>query len=101
MLVSRWQAPLIPAREQVLMMFETEGLKAKEEILGPGFQLEDRRHPFEEVRMVAQGQLLLNVAGNRLLLRAGDKIVIPANTRFSMKVEGDQACHCVFAQRLF
>lgn len=101
MLVSRWQAPLIPSRDQVLMMFESEGLRAKEEMLKPNFSVEDRRHPFEEVRMVAQGQLLLNIAGNRLLLRAGDKIVIPANTRFSMKVEGDQVCHCVFAQRLY
>jgi quercetin dioxygenase-like cupin family protein len=101
MLVTRWQAPLVPNKQQIKMMFEAEGLTPYEEVFPPQTNIGDHRHPFDEVRMVAEGQLLLDIAGNRLLLRAGDKIIIPSNTRHSKQVEGAAPCVCICAQKAF
>jgi len=99
MLMTRWQAPHVPTLEQVKMIFELEGLHFNEETLNPGTVLQDHRHPFDEIRMVVSGTLFLNVSGNQLLLRPGDRIEIPANTRHSKKVDGTNPCLCVVAQR--
>ena len=101
MLVIRWQAPVVPTKQQIKMMFEAEGLTPFEEIFPAQSQVVDHRHPFDEVRMVAEGQLLLDIAGNRLLLRPGDKIVIPSNTRHSKHVEGTQGCVSICAHKAF
>lgn len=101
MLVTRWQAPMVPNFQQMQMMFEAEGLTPYEEAIPPQTTIADHRHPFDEVRMVAKGQLLLDIAGNRLLLRPGDKIVIPSNTRHSKRNDGDAPCVCVCAQKAF
>lgn len=101
MLVTRWQAPVVPNKMQIKLMLEAEGLVTYEEEFPPRTLVPDHRHPFDEVRIVAEGQLLLDIAGNRLLLRAGDKIVIPSNTRHSKQVEGDQPCVCICAQKTY
>ena len=101
MLVMRWQAPLVPDRQQILLMFEAEGLQPTEEVFPPKSVIKDHRHPFDEVRMVVSGQLLFDIAGNRLLLRAGDKIVIPSNTKHSKKVEGEAPCISICAYKGF
>ncbi|MGE3385844.1 MAG: cupin domain-containing protein [Bdellovibrionales bacterium] len=101
MLVTRWQAPMVPTKQQIKMMFEAEGLTPYEELFPPQTNVADHRHPFDEVRMVAEGQMMLDIAGNRLLLRAGDKIIIPSNTRHSKHVEGEQPCLCICAQKTF
>ena len=101
MLVTRWQAPLVPDKKQIFLMFEAEGLQAFEELFDSNTLIQDHRHPFDEVRMVAKGQLILDIAGNKLLLRAGDKILIPSNTRHSIKVEGQDPCICICARKTF
>lgn len=101
MLVTRWQAPRLPEKSQIFMMFEAEGLEPLEEILSAGKGIPDHRHPFDEVRMVASGQLLLDIAGNQMLLRAGDKVVIPANTRHSKRAEGPDDCICICANQIY
>ena len=101
MLVRRWQAPVVPMKEQIVRMFEMEGLDPYEEVFPRGAEVGDHKHPFDEVRMVSEGELLLNVAGNQLLLRAGDRIVIPSNTRHSKKVQGDSECICICAKKAF
>ena len=101
MLVTRWQAAMVPTKQQIKLMFEAEGLSPFEEVFPPQAQVTDHRHPFDEVRMVAEGQLLLEIAGNRLLLRPGDKIVIPSNTRHSKQVDGSQPCVSICAHKTF
>ncbi len=101
MIVTRWQAPVLPTIEQVKMIFEAEGLSPSEETLAPQTVIPDHRHPFDEVRMVLQGAMFLNISGNQLLLRPGDRIEIPANTRHSKSVEDSEACVCVVASRPF
>lgn len=99
MLVSRWQAPILPTRQQMALMLESEGLEPQEEVIPPSTQVVDRRHPFDEIRIVVSGQLRLDIAGNRLLLRAGDRILIPANTRHTKQADGEEPCVCVYAMK--
>jgi mannose-6-phosphate isomerase-like protein (cupin superfamily) len=99
MLVSRWQAPLLPTRQQMSLMLESEGLECQEDCIASGGPVTEYRHPFDEVRIVVSGQLLLDIAGNRLLLSSGDRILIPAITRHSNKSDGDEPCICVYAMK--
>ncbi len=100
MLIHRWQAALVPDLTRMKMMFEAEGLEPFEDVLESGKTIVDHRHPFDEVRMVAKGELLLDILGTRMLLREGDKITIPANTRHTKKAEGGADCLCVCAYQV-
>lgn len=100
MLIHRWQAPHIPTPVQIKMMLESEGLEPFEEILEKGKRIPDHRHPFDEVRMVAKGELLLEILGTRMLLREGDRIVIPANTRHAKQASDHGDCLCVCAYQV-
>lgn len=99
MLVFRWQAPIVPNIKQIRSMFEAEGLVPHDETFSPETFINWHRHPFDEVRTVAQGEVLFDIAGNQLLLRAGDKIVIPSNTKHSFKIQGTTDCICVVANK--
>lgn len=100
MIISRWQAPLTPGKEQIKRLFQAEGLEPYEEYTSQSEEITDHRHPFDEIRMVAEGELLLNIAGNQLLLRSGDKIVIPANTKHSHKANANSDCLCICARKV-
>jgi mannose-6-phosphate isomerase-like protein (cupin superfamily) len=101
MLVYRWQAPIKPTNEQARMIFLAEDLVPHEETLVNNATYADHRHPFDEVRMVLEGEVALNISGNQLLLRPGDKIMIPSNTRHSYRVIGNADCLCLVANRAF
>ena len=101
MIVIRWQAPLKPTQEQARMIFHAEELIPREEILTGEEIYPEHRHPFDEIRMILSGELTMNIAGNQLLLRTGDKIVIPSNTKHSQKVLGSEPCRCIVANRPF
>ncbi len=81
-------------------MFKREGLEPFEEIIEPNKSIKTHRHPFDEVRMILSGELILDISGNKLLLRAGDKIIIPSNTKHSKKVETEESCISVCAQKI-
>jgi quercetin dioxygenase-like cupin family protein len=99
MIVTRWQAPAMPTLEQVKMIFAAEGMTAEDENLSPNTLIPDHRHPFDEIRIVMSGALLMNISGNQILLRAGDRIDIPANTRHAYSTQGEEACVCILASR--
>ena len=99
MLITRWQAPITPNKAQVKILFETEGLEPFEEEYAPQIKISEHRHPFGEVRMVISGELLFNIAGNQFLLRAGDRVEIPSNTKHWHVNNGHGTCVCVCAQR--
>ena len=83
------------------MILEAEGLEPFDETYTPQMKVTEHRHPFGEVRMVIQGELLFNIAGNQFLLREGDRVEIPANTRHWHINNGQTDCLCVCAHRLF
>lgn len=101
MLVYRWLAPLKPTKEQARMIFLSEDLNPREEILSQEENYPEHRHPFDEVRMILDGEISMNISGNQLLLRPGDKIMIPANTKHTQKVLSQGPCLCLVANRPF
>ena len=101
MIVKRWLAPLVPNIQQISSLFEREGLEYFEELFKKGTFIPDHRHPFDEVRIIVQGQLLYNVTGNKLLLRQGDKIIVPSNTKHSKQVQGEEDCISICAYQVY
>src|ERR1700722_4197678 len=99
MLVSRWQAPILPTQQQMVLMLESEGLDPEEETIPSGAAIADHRHPFDEVRIVVSGQLMLDLAGHKMLLRAGDRVLLPANTRHSKQNDAQEPCVCIYAMK--
>ena len=99
MLITRWQAPLTPNKSQSFTILESEGLEPYEEIYDPQKKVSEHRHPFCEVRLIVEGELLFNISGNQFLLRPGDRVEIPANTKHSHTAQGATPCLCVCAQR--
>ena len=97
MLVRRWIAPIKPNKEQIKALFEREDLNYFEENFEAETFIPSHRHPFDEVRVIVKGQLLYNISGNKLLLREGDKIIIPSNTLHSKKVQGNEPCLSICA----
>ncbi len=101
MLITRWQAPLSPTQEQLVAVFEAEGLEPFVEESKAGLKISDHRHPFSEVRVIAEGELLFSVAGNQTLLRPGDRIEIPANTKHWHQAHASGNCISICAHRVF
>lgn len=101
MLVLRWQAPIVPDKSQIESLYVAEGLEPHEERYEPNALIEDHRHPFDEVITVVSGEAVFDIAGNKLLLRVGDRIVIPSNTRHSFKIQGDETCSFICANKMW
>lgn len=99
MIITRWQAPIVPSKAQVHMILESEGLEPFEETYDPQTKIPDHRHPFAEVRVIVAGEMLFNISGNQFVLRPGDRVEIPANTKHAHTSHGSTPCVCVCAQR--
>lgn len=99
MIITRWQAPITPNKNQIQMILESEGLEPYEESYEPQLKVPEHRHPFCEVRVIVAGEMLFNISGNQFLLRPGDRVEIPANTKHSHTSQGGEACICICAQR--
>lgn len=99
MIITRWQAPIVPSKEQVQMILDSEGLEPFEEVYEPQMKVSDHRHPFAEVRVIISGEMIFNISGNQFVLRPGDRVEIPANTKHSHIAQGSESCVCVCAQR--
>ena len=97
MIIRRWLAPLTPTKEQIKALFEKDGLEPFEENFPPGNKIPEHRHPFDEVRMILKGKLLYNISGNKILLRPGDKIIIPSNTLHSKSAQNQEPCFSICA----
>ena len=99
MIITRWQAPIVPSKQQLHIILEAEGLEPFDEVYEPQAKVQDHRHPFAEVRIIVAGEMIFNVSGNQFVLRPGDRLEIPANTKHSHVAQGAVACVCVCAQR--
>lgn len=99
MIITRWQAPVVPSKAQLNMILESEGLEPFEERFEPQKKVGEHRKPFAEVRIIAEGEMLFNISGNQFVLRPGDRLEIPGNTKHSFAVQGNVACLCVCGLR--
>ncbi len=98
MVVLRWESSNPPDVSQIKKMLISEGLEPKEEIFVVNERQIEKRHPFGEIRIVAAGELHLNISGTKLLLRAGDRIEIPANTKHSYYSQVENT-HTIFSHK--
>ena len=100
MIVTRWQASTVPSKQQILDVLTGEGLDPFVEDYSANTKITDHRHPYSEVRLVFSGEILFNISGNQLVLRAGDRIEIPPNTKHSHTVAGNGPCTCICAFKI-
>jgi mannose-6-phosphate isomerase-like protein (cupin superfamily) len=100
MIIQRWQAPQIPTEEQMLALMHMEGLDCSIEQWQPKVEVKEHRHLLTEVLFVISGSLILNLNGNQVLLRRGDRAEIPANTRHSYLVQDTSECRVIMGYRL-
>jgi quercetin dioxygenase-like cupin family protein len=100
MMINRWAANSVPTETQLRTLFEAEGLDYDTEVCEPGQKVIDHRHPHTELRVIAEGELLMSIAGNQVLLRQGDRIEIPANTKHNHMNNSKSNCICVVGHRL-
>ena len=100
MKITRWRADRKPTQTEAEAMFKDEGLEYSIEEIPAGAQVKDHRHPFDEVRMVIRGAMRFNVAGNEFILREGDRLELPSNTKHWMKAEPESECISLFAHRV-
>ena len=100
MKITRWRADRKPLLNEVEAMLKEEGLETQVEQQPAGASVKEHRHPFDEVRVVVAGAIRFNVAGNEFILREGDRLELPSNTRHWTRVEPDSECICVYAHRV-
>lgn len=100
MIVQRWQAPLLPTEEQTLVFFHNEGLDPQIEEWNKPTHIKDHRHNLTEILVVSQGEIIVNIAGNQVLLRQGDRAEIPSNTKHSYQINQQHGCRLVVAYKI-
>ena len=101
MKITRWRADRKPTQAEVESVFKDEGLEFQIEDGAPGSEVKEHKHPFDEVRVVISGAMRFNVAGNEFILREGDRLELPSNTRHWTKAEPGGHCVSLFARRVF
>lgn len=84
-----------------MIMYRLEGLSPIEELLPASALIEEHKHPFDEVRTILAGEMIVNISGNKLLLRPGDRVIIPANTKHSYQIDDKSDCLSLCANRLY
>ncbi len=65
----------------------------------PGTVYPPHTHPHDEVLCVLQGAMEMEVAGQKRVLRPGDRLELPRNTVHSARVLGDEPVEYLIAQR--
>jgi quercetin dioxygenase-like cupin family protein len=100
MKITRWRADRKPTREEIEALFKDEGLEFVVEEIPEGSEVKDHKHPFDEVRIIISGAMRFNVAGNEFILREGDRLELPSNTRHRTKVDTGGNCTTIYAHRV-
>jgi D-lyxose ketol-isomerase len=91
---------------QIVVYVNTERVCAKELVLFPGQLCPEHRHPpvdgdpgKEETFRVRRGEVLLNVAGEEFVLRAGEQHLVPPNTLHWFRAGDEGAIVSEFSTR--
>jgi len=92
MKITRWRGDRKPTQEEMESMYKDEGLEFMLETYPAGSEVKEHRHPFDEVRMIVAGAMRFNVAGNEFILREGDRLDLPSNTRHWTRAEPTEEC---------
>lgn len=99
MLIKRWEAESFPNQMQFESLLAQEGLDFQVEEHRLGESVREHRHSLTEIRILIDGELLFNISGNQIIIRAGDRIEIPANTRHFHQTHGSKEGRSLCAYR--
>lgn len=83
MKITRWTAEIPVNKDIIIKLFEAEGLEPRPFQIKSGARLANQRTHLTEVIQIAEGELIFNLSGTQFVLRAGDKLEMPANTAYS------------------
>lgn len=100
MIVRRWIAPQLPDKKVLLEHLALEIETMTEEEFAPQCKIPEHRHHWTEVRLILSGELLVTVSGNQIILRPGDRLEIPSNTKHSYVVNGAESCHSIYGIKI-
>lgn len=83
MKITRWTAEIPANKDIIVKLFEAEGLEPRPFQIKSGSRLANQRTHLNEIIQIAEGELIFNLSGTQFVLRAGDKLEMPANTAYS------------------
>jgi quercetin dioxygenase-like cupin family protein len=89
--VERWSEGKAPDARELRRRMEEEGYRVFEWIDAPGTVYEPHVHAEDQSHWIVSGVLELSINDERYALRAGDRDFLPAYTRHSAAVPGDEA----------
>ncbi len=95
--VTPWPGPGRPSEEAVYALLAAEGLEARLWSNGPFDQYPPHEHDYHKVLYVLFGSISFGVEGRTLVLRAGDRLDLPAGTVHDARV-GEAGVVCLEAQ---
>lgn len=87
--ITRWDKADEPIEAHLIDAMKSEGLIAYVEDDEPGHQYEAHVHPNDEVIVIAKGEITFGVGDEQWVLRAGDRLDLPANTSHWAATGGD------------
>lgn len=99
MRVVKWEGPSPPTFEQLGDRMRKEGLEVFVWSDPPGAVQEKHSHPYDEVRWVVRGKMVVGWEGGELFLEAGDRLDLPAGTDHWGRVAGDGPVFYLYGRR--
>ena len=78
--ITRWEKGEVPEQAALVSDMKAEGLVPYLEDDEPGHYYESHVHPNDEVLVVVSGEITFGVGEESWVLRAGDRLDLPANT---------------------
>ena len=90
----------LPLRDELMALLRGEASGCYSWSNGPGDRYAPHSHGYEKVLYCVDGSItfVLEREGKELVLKAGDRMVLPSGTVHSAVV-GEQGCTCIEGQR--
>lgn len=89
--VERWSETAAPDARELRQRMEAEGYNVFEWIDAPGTVYDTHIHAEDQSHWIISGVLELSIGDEQYALRAGDRDYLPAYTKHSAAVQGDEA----------
>ncbi len=98
--VTPWKGAAAPTEQELLALFEREGLRPYRWGNAPGDVYGVHTHPYHKVIYVVRGSITFHLPdlGEDVLLRPGDRLDLPAGVRHAATV-GPEGVTCLEAHR--
>ncbi len=90
---------IVPSEEEVEARLHQEGYESYKWYDVPGAAYPMHRHSQDECLWILKGELILEVDGKEVSLKAGDRIYLPARTPHTAKVPTDGSVTYIVGQK--